>query len=518
MSRWIKFGLVVGTATAALAYHWLTSPTSEPQSLDTVKSALDPIAVPAATVVEPCASNVTSKIVPDATPEEPTAPSEAKESVELVSAPETSLAPVVDITVESNAAPVVATHLAQGTMPASVTVELYKDESAAIRNKVKMKRRKTPKKEVGSPVDPEGNVTKPELSQSDSELGSLVDPEASLDPPGESALVRKVRKRRRAPKKKAEVSLVEESVVDAEVSSNDQVPVVPVEPPIPAIVEVEDEAPGVAPVEVPPQDTDDEKLKVPDILPQEPPTEAVEVRSLSPSELFSAPAPIDSPMQQDNTTKKSENEDDVINTMTFWNSSQKNQQMTNWEEYFTLQKMTFLDKLSISKSSQNEPASDEKPLITPDPIHEDTKVKEEQATSEPEIIHVRSENPQVTDWKEYFTSLKKDFLDKSSVTKVAVAKEVPVEKDDEPDKMLVEVTISNDQGEREILMNDDAVVVPRKKTTKKREGHRLWKHPLWEKVWEKYSGEADPWIEQPSVVAKVVESIDNWADCDPLEE
>jgi len=130
MSRWIKFGLVVGTATAALAYHWLTSPTSEPQSLDTVKSALDPIAVPAATVVEPCASNVTSKIVPDATPEEPTAPSEAEESlspIELISVPETSLAPVVDITVESNAAPVVATHLAQGTMPASVTVELPKE-------------------------------------------------------------------------------------------------------------------------------------------------------------------------------------------------------------------------------------------------------------------------------------------------------------------------------------------------------------------------------------------------------
>jgi len=426
-------------------------------------------------------------------------------------------------------------------------------------------------------------VTKPELSQSDSELGSLVDPEASLGPPGESALVRKVRKRRRAPKKKAEVSLVEESVVDAEVSSNDPVPVVPVELPfpatvevedevpcvapvetalvrkvrkrgraqkkkdeeslveenvvdaevssndqvpvvpvetlIPAIVEVEDEAPVVAPVEVPSKDIDDEKLKVPDILPQEPPTAAVEVRSLSPSEPFSAPAPSDSPVQQnDNTTKKSENKDDVINTMTFWNSSQKNQQMTNWEEYFTLQKMTFLDKLSISKSSQNEPASDEKPLITPDPIHEDTKVKKEQSTSEPEFIHVRSENPQVTDWKEYFTALKKDFLDKSSVTKVAVAKEVPVEKDDEPDKMLVEVTISNDQGEREILMNDDAVVVPRKKTTKKREGHRLWKHPLWEKVWKKYSGEADPWIEQPSVVAKVVASMDNWADCDPLEE
>ncbi len=157
MSRWIKFGLVVGTATAALAYHWLTSPTSEPQSLDTVKSALDPIAVPAATVVEPCASNVTSKIVPDATPEEPTAPSEAEESlspVELISAPEPSSTPVDDTTVESNAAPVVAVTVEQRKTQLIPAKELYKDHTATISNKVTMRRRKTPKKEVGSPVDP----------------------------------------------------------------------------------------------------------------------------------------------------------------------------------------------------------------------------------------------------------------------------------------------------------------------------------------------------------------------------
>jgi len=107
--------------------------------------------------------------------------------------------------------------------------------------------------------------------------------------------------------------------------------------------------------------------------------------------------------------EKSQDGDEFIYTMTFWNSSLKQEFLEkssskveeecivsihalndtapqNWEKYFTSLKTTFMEKSSVAVPSQNESIADERKFGTAQPIKEETEVGEEAAA------------PKMTNW------------------------------------------------------------------------------------------------------------------------
>ena len=163
--------------------------------------------------------------------------------------------------------------------------------------------------------------------------------------------------------------------------------------------------------------------------------------------------------------EKSQDGNEFIYTMIFWNSSLKQEFLEklsskveeecivsihaltdtapqNWEKYFTSIKTTFMEKSSVAVPSQNEPVADARKFDTVQPIKEETEVGEEAA------------DPQMTNWEEYFTSLKKNFLDKLAI--------IQNEPDAPDEKEVIEVKpITEETKVDEVEVSDEAVSIQR---------------------------------------------------------
>ncbi len=165
---------------------------------------------------------------------------------------------------------------------------------------------------------------------------------------------------------------------------------------------------------------------------------------------------------------------------------------------------SFLDTSDVITEQHQIETAVEKEVETGGPTEVETKLEEDKDSDEVvSIQHILRENLLMDNLFFFHSYLDESSLAQPSTNEPAAyekevcsieptdeertfeeAKEVPVEKDDKPDRTLTEVR----EVRKEVFMKDDAVVVPRKKTaTKKKLRHRLWDLPIWKFVLDTYS-------------------------------